>query len=225
MRLPAGIRRALRHTDRWRLEDMLREHPDLLYEDAARDMDLWRRMYAPNDRVRVGSATAKASEVPAAEYCWGCTWCRDGVPGSAVAICLHAAELGRGSSCVEPMTRREVLEGVLGRIRAAHLPLLLVVDDGDGGIEAWLDASVQMFRTIISRGRCPGGCNTDTGRLHRVLWAYEGLFEPWSADDWDASESTPDRPSLFVARVARVGRSQNTRQDPRIGAFRAVGRS
>jgi hypothetical protein len=52
MRLPAGIKRALRHTDRWRLEDMLREHPDMLYEDAARDMDLWRRMYAPRDRVR-----------------------------------------------------------------------------------------------------------------------------------------------------------------------------
>lgn len=225
MRLPAGIRRALRHTDRWRLEDMLREHPDLLYEDAARDMDLWRRMYAPNDRIRVGSATAKASEVPAAEYCWGCTWCRDGVPGSAVAMCLHAAELGRGSSCAEPMTNREVLEAVLGRIRAAHLPILLVVDDGEGGIEAWIDASVHMFRMIISRGRCPGGRNADTGRPHRVLWAYEGLFEPWSADDWDTLETRPDRPSLYMAGLARVGRSENTRPDPRIGSCRAVGRS
>src|ERR1700751_2114362 len=171
MRLPAGTKHALRHSDRRRREDMLHEHPELLQEDAARDMDLWRRMYAPNDRVRGGSATEKASEVPAAEYCWGCTWCRDGVPGSAVAICLHAAELGRGSSCADSMTRRGVFEAVLGRIRAAHLPLLLVVDDGEGGIEAWIDASLQMFRTIISRGRCPGGCNPHTGKPQRGLWA------------------------------------------------------
>lgn len=225
MRLPARIRHALRHADRWRLEDMLREHADLLQEDATRDMDLWRRMYAPNDRVRVGSTTAKASEVPAAEYCWGCTWRQNGAPGSAVAICLHAAELRRASSCIEPMTRREVFEAVLGRIRAAHLPLLLVVDDGEGGIEAWIDASVQMFRMIISRGRCPGGRNADTGRPHRVLWAYEGLFEPWSADDLDALETGPDRLGLEVAGVARAVRPQNTRQDPRSGSCRAVGRS
>jgi len=225
MRLPAGTRHALRHSDRWRLEDMLHEHPELLQEDAARDMDLWRRMYAPNDRVRVGSATAKASEVPAGEYCWGCTWCRDGVPRSAVAICLHAAELGRGSSCADFMTRCEVFEAVLGRIRAAHLPLLLVVDDGEGGIEAWIDASLQMFRTIISRGRCPGGRNADTGRPHRVLWAYEGLFAPWSAEDWDVLEMTPDRQGLDVAGIAKAVRPQNTRQDPRIRSCRAVGRT
>ena len=30
---------ALRHRDRWRVEDMLREQPDLLAKDRRRDMD------------------------------------------------------------------------------------------------------------------------------------------------------------------------------------------
>jgi hypothetical protein len=204
---------------------MLQDQPDLRREDAARDMDLWRRMYTPNDRVRVGSVTAKAAEVPVAEYCWGCAWCRDGVPGSAVAICLRATELGRGYSCAEPMTRREALEAVLGRMRAARLPLLLVVDDGEGGMEAWIDVSVQLFRNIISRGRCPGGRNAYTGRPHRVLWSYEGLFEPWSVDGWDASETRASRLGLHLARVTRFVQPQNIRQDPRIGSRGAVGRS
>src|SRR5215469_9289704 len=74
VRLPVNIRARLRHSDRWRKEDMLRERPDLLREDPVRDMDLWRRMYLPTDHVRVGCATALAVDIPAAQYCWGCTW-------------------------------------------------------------------------------------------------------------------------------------------------------
>jgi len=33
----------LRHCDRWRIADMLREQPDLRREDPTRNMDLWRR--------------------------------------------------------------------------------------------------------------------------------------------------------------------------------------
>ena len=53
---------ALCHRDRWQVEDMLREQPDLLRKDPERDMDLWRHLFAPDDLVRVGNACRTACE-------------------------------------------------------------------------------------------------------------------------------------------------------------------
>jgi hypothetical protein len=179
---------------------MLREQPELLREDPVRDMDLWRRMYLPADHVRVGYVTAPAAQVPAAQYCWGCTWLEDGLPGSAVAVCLRASALVRNCSCAESMTRCEILEVMVGRIRAAGWPLLLVVDDGNGGMEAWIDAIAAEYRLLVSQGRCPGGRNLRTGPFHRVLWAYHGLWEPWDADDWATLNAACRRPVSTVER-------------------------
>ena len=52
--LAAACRKALRHRDRWRVGDMLRQQPDLSRRDAGRDMNLWLHLFAPDDVVRVG---------------------------------------------------------------------------------------------------------------------------------------------------------------------------
>ena len=110
------------------------------------------------------------------------------------------------------MTNREVLEAVLGRIRAAHLPVLLIVEDGEGGLEIWLDAVIsdlgRYLRRARTHGRCPGGSNSATGQRHRVLWAYEGLFEPWESDDWEFSSELPV-PDWLDAHVEGLIASRN----------------
>jgi hypothetical protein len=45
----------------------------------------------------------------------------------------------------------------------------MVVDDGDGGLECWCDADPASYRLLVSRGRCPGGTNAKTGKIHRVI--------------------------------------------------------
>ena len=71
MTLPARSREGLCHDDRWRVDDMLREQPDLLREDPVRDMDLWRHLFAPDDLVWVGNACRPACEAVSAEWCSG----------------------------------------------------------------------------------------------------------------------------------------------------------
>jgi hypothetical protein len=110
------------------------------------------------------------------------------------------------------MTNREVLEAVLGRIRAAHLPVLLIVEDGEGGLEVWLDAVISDLGGYVrwprSQGRCPGGINSATGRRHRVVWAYEGLLEPWESDDLGFSSELPG-PDWLDAHVEGLITSRN----------------
>jgi len=67
MMLPVRYRARLRHRDRWRVAEMLREHPDLLCHDPGRDMDLWRHLFGPDDLVRVGDLYQAACEAAPCE--------------------------------------------------------------------------------------------------------------------------------------------------------------
>jgi len=87
MTLPARSREGLCHDDRWRVDDMLREQPDLFRRDPVRDMDLWRHLFAPDDFVRVGNACRPACEAVPAEWCSG--------PNSCVTRCPFAKILKR----------------------------------------------------------------------------------------------------------------------------------
>src|SRR5689334_23838691 len=83
---------ALCHSDRWRVEDMLREQPDLLRKDPERDMDLWRHLFAPDDLVLVGNGRRAARDTIAAEWCSGNIWRGESVVATT-AICWPASNL------------------------------------------------------------------------------------------------------------------------------------
>ena len=169
------------HRDRWRVGEMLRSQPDLREIDPVRDLDLWRHLFDPDDLVLIGETATAAAHAPVAEYCWGNVW-RDGLPIGTVACCQSAVDLLRGASHTERMSRRQSCEAVLGRLRGAGIPIVMVVDDGDGGLECWCDADPASYRLLVSRGRCPGGTNAKTGKIHRVLWADPGTRVPWEED-------------------------------------------
>ena len=209
--LPANLRQKLRRRDRWRVEDMLAEREQ---HSGISDIEIWRRLFLPNDLVRSGDMLSAAQVAPPAEHCSGSTWRADGEPIDAVAYCLSAADLLRGGTCAEPMSRLETSEAVVGRMRSGDLPVLLIVDDGEGGLEVWLDAVIsdlgRYLRRARSHGRCPGGSNSATGRRHRVLWAYEGLFEPWESDDWGFSGApAPDWLDAHVERLIALAEGRN----------------
>lgn len=179
--LPAGLRRRLRHRDRWRARDMLAEREQ---HSEISDIEVWRRLYLPGDLVRVGDVLSPAHVAPPAEYCWGWTWRWDGTAVEAVAHCLCSTDLLAGASWAETMSRHESCEAVLGRMRAANLPILLIVEDGEDGLQVWLDVCLlSEWAVPASSGRCPGGRNARTGRQHQVIWAYEGLWGPWSDEE------------------------------------------
>jgi hypothetical protein len=184
VRLPQGVQTRLRHADRWRVEQMLREQPKLDCEDQERDLGLWLRLFEPDDLVRIGQEICEAAAARPDEMSWGCTWGRDGVSKSAVAYSVSARELLRDVLLAEEMTRREACEAVIGRMWARNIPILLVVDDGEEGLEMWIDSVVSDSPQLVLPGRCPGGRNTRTSRAHRVLWAYHGLWEPWGTEEW-----------------------------------------
>jgi hypothetical protein len=187
--LPSVSRKALRHRDRWRVADMLTEQPDLKTKDARRDMDLWRHLFAPDEIVRVGLFHRAACEAAAAEWCWGNTWAGAVIQGT-VALCWPASALLRGSTREDTMTRHEACEAVIGRLRDVGLGIVLIVDDGDGGLECWIDPGPGIYPvTSRSRGRCPGGLNSHTGGLHRVVWAHPVTRIPWEEDDWSVWEA------------------------------------
>ena len=129
----AAYRNALRHRDRWRVADMLREQPDLSRRDAGRDMDLWCHLFAPDDIIRVGHICYAACEATAAEWCWGNTWAGT-VIQRTVALCWPASALLRGATRQDILTQQEACEAVVGRLRDAGAEIVLVVDDGDGGL-------------------------------------------------------------------------------------------
>jgi hypothetical protein len=178
---------ALRHGDRWRVEDMLQEQPDLLRKDPERDMDLWRHLFAPDDFVRGGNVCGAACEGVAAEWCSGNTWNRELVVATA-AVCWPALALLRGATCKEPMSRGEACEAVLRRLRAARVEIVMVVEDGGGGLECWIDPVPGSF-PMHSRGRCPGGVNSRTGSVHRVVRAHPLTRIAWEDDDWSLWEA------------------------------------
>ena len=167
--------------DRWRAAEMLRSQPDLRESNSERDLDLWRHLFDADDLVVVGEKAGLAADISVAEYCWGNIW-RNGVPVETVTYCLTAANLLRGATCAEQMSPRQACEAVLGRLRTARMPIVMVVDDGDGGLECWCDADPTAYRLLVSRGRCPGGTNSRTGNKHRVLWADAGTRIPWEED-------------------------------------------
>ena len=178
---------ALCHRDRWRVEDMLREQPDLLRKDPERDMDLWRHLFAPDDLVQIGIGCRAACETVAAEWCSGNTWSGESVT-TTTALCWPALTLLRGATCKEPMSREEACEAVLGRLRAAGFEMVMVVEDGDGGLECWIDPVPGSYPSR-SRGRCPGGVNSRTGGVHRVVWAHPITRIAWEDDEWSVWEA------------------------------------
>ena len=178
---------ALCHRDRWQVEDMLREQPDLIRKNPERDMDLWRHLFAPDDLVRVGNGCRAACETVAAEWCSGNTWSGESV-AATTALCWPALTLLRGATCKEPMSRGEACEAVLGRLRAAGIEMVMVVEDGDGGLECWIDPVPGSYPSR-SRGRCPGGVNSRTGGAHRVVWAHPITRIAWENDEWSAWEA------------------------------------
>lgn len=200
----------LRHQDRWRVAEMLRSQPDLREIDPPRDLNLWQHLFEADDLVRVGETTVEAANAPAAEYCWGNVWC-DGVPIATVAYCLSAADLLRGASNAEPMNPRQACEAVIGRLRRARMPIVMVVDDGDGGLECWCDADPARYRLLVSQGRCPGGKNSRTGRAHRVVWAYQGLWEEWCLSD---ATLEPDWVDAHVDRTMGWATAQIPKRRP-----------
>jgi hypothetical protein len=161
---------------------MLHDQPDLAGLDCERDMDLWRHLFHPEDLVRVGDVTTQAAGAQIAEYCSGNVW-RNQVIEGTIAICWPAFSLLRGATCKEPMTRGQLCEAVLGRLRAARVEIVMVVEDGDGGLECWIDPDPGNY-PIPSMGRCPGGVSSRTGRPHRVLWAHSVTRIAWDQDDW-----------------------------------------
>jgi len=182
--LPPANRNALRHRDRWRVADMLREQPDLSRWDAERDMDLWRHLFAPDEIVRVGRIYRAACEAAAAEWCWGNTWA-GAVIRQTVALCWPASTLLRGATHHDILTQHEACEAAIGRLRDAGAEIALVVDDGDGGLECWINPAPNRYWIASrSRGRCPGGVNSRTGRLHRVVWAHPVTRIAWEEDNW-----------------------------------------
>jgi hypothetical protein len=184
MMLTTASRKSLRHRDRWRVADMFREQPDLSRKDARRDMDIWRHLFAPDEIVRVGRVYRAACEIAAAEWCWGNTWDGTVIHGT-VALCWPASALLRGATRDDTMSQHEACEAVLGRLRSASAEIVLVVDDGDGGLECWIDPGPGGYPVAYkSRGRCPGGVNRRTGRPHRVVWAHPVTRIAWEEDDW-----------------------------------------
>ena len=181
MTLPARSREGLCHQDRWRVDDMLREQPDLLRVDPVRDMDLWRHLFAPDDLVRVGNVYRPACEAAPGEWCSGNTWSDDSIVTTA-ALCLPASVLLRGATRKEPMSRSEVCEAVLGRLRVAAIEIVLIVDDGGNGLDCWIDPKPGSF-PVYSNGRCPGGRNKRTGLVHRVVWATPVTRIDWVRDE------------------------------------------
>ena len=181
MTLPARSREGLCHDDRWRVDDMVREQPDLLRSDPVRDMDLWRHLFAPDDHVRVGNACRPACEAMPAEWCSGNTWGGDAIV-TTTALCLPASVLLRGATRKEPMSRSQACEAVLGRLRTAGIGIVMIVDDGSNGLECWIDPKPGSY-PVYSKGRCPGGRNKKTGMVHRVVWATPGTRIDWARDE------------------------------------------
>src|SRR5258708_6961517 len=163
----------LRERDRWRVTEMLRSQPDLRVVDSARDLDLWRHLFDADDLVVVGARTSTAADLLASEYCWGNIW-RNGLPVQTVAYCLRTADLLRGATYAEQMSSREACEAVLGRLRNARIPIVMVVDDGEGGLVLWCDAEPTAYRLPVTSVRRPGGTNSRTGKSPRVLWPHQG---------------------------------------------------
>jgi hypothetical protein len=146
-------------------------------------------LFAPDDIVRVGRIRRTACEASAAEWCWGNCWAGAEIQ-ETVALCWPASALLRGSICEDKMTQHEACEAVLGRLRGGSLEIVLVVDDGDGGLECWIDPATGSYPVASrSRGRCPGGVNSRTGRLHRVVWAHPITRIAWEEDDWSVWEA------------------------------------
>ena len=190
MMLPRRYRTRLCHPDRWRVEEMFVEQPDLREADPDRDLNLWRHLFAPDDFVQVGTQCRAACEATAEEWCSGNIW-SDGVIVATVALCWPALALLRGATCKEPMSRGQACEAVLGRLRAARVEIVMVVEDGEGGLECWIDPVPGSY-PIPSMGRCPGGVNSRTGQLHRVVWAHPVTRIAWDDDDWLVWEAAQD---------------------------------
>jgi hypothetical protein len=188
--LPVPYRKALRHRDPWRVADMLREQPDLFGRNPGRDMDLWRHLFAPDDFVRVGNAYRAASEAAAAEWGSGNTRSDDPIVATA-ALCWPALALLQGATYKEPRSRGQACEAVLGRLRAAWADEVMVVENGEGGLECWIDPVPGSY-PIPSTGRCPGVVNTRTGRLTQVVWAHPVTRIAWEDNDWPVWEAAQD---------------------------------
>src|SRR5215831_19481580 len=82
---------------------------------------------------------------------------------------------------------RSKLEAVLGRLRAAAIEIVLIVDDGGNGLDCWIDPKPGSY-PVYSKGRCPGGRNKRTGLVHRVVWAT-----PVTRIDWVRDEETLEK--------------------------------
>jgi hypothetical protein len=68
------------------------------------------------------------------------------------------------------MTPCQACEAVVGRLLGIGRGIVLVVDDGADRPKCWIDPEPGSF-PIPSCGRCAGGRNNETGRVHRGVWA------------------------------------------------------
>ena len=92
-----------------------------------------------------------------------------------------------GMSAAHELIERgfEVLVLESGDLAGGKARSIPVVDDGDGGLECWVDPAPNRYWIASrSRGRCPGGVNSRTGRLHRVVWAHPVTRIAWEEDNW-----------------------------------------
>jgi hypothetical protein len=181
---PWQCRKGLGHCDRWLVADMLREQPDLICEDPSRDINLWRHLFAPDDLVRVGNVFCPASQAEPSEWCSGNIWSGNAIVATVV-VCWPSSLLLRGATYKDRMDRSQTCEAVLGRLRAAGMEIAMVVEDGEDGLECWIDP-IPGSHPVPCLGRCPGGVNRRTGVPHRVVWAHPVTRMGWGDDDWPA---------------------------------------
>jgi hypothetical protein len=85
----------------------------------------------------------------------------------------------------DPRNRRARCEMVIEQLRQTGESILLIVTDGAGGLDCWVDACGSLLAEEAftqMQARCPGGANPITGEVHRVIWADPATRIPWVDD-------------------------------------------
>ena len=101
---------------------------------------------------------------------------------SCLSFRITTVPHANGASFRDAMTRSQACEAILGRLRVRRMSVVMIVDDGADGLECWLDTEQGSF-PVESKGRCPGGTNNKTGRIHRVVWADPATRIEWEKDE------------------------------------------
>jgi len=165
--------RLLAHRDRWRGEKMLIESSaDVQQPDSERDFRLFQQLFFADEPICIDDYWSTVREATWGEYVQ--------VDASKYVV-LPADQLLRGATYKESMTRREACEAVIGRLHKRY-DTALVIDDGEEGLEIWIEWDPVLTHLPGHLVRCPGGINRLTGRAHRIVWACFIVKVPWSED-------------------------------------------